>query len=82
MDGKMMENGHAEAAGLPDWSAAPAGWNWAAQDGDGQWFWYRTQPVLGLAGRVWRCNSRNQRLAGRGEPNPDWALTLRQRPGT
>ena len=65
-----------------DWTEAPPGWNWAAQDGDGKWFWYRTQPLLGPGGRVWRSNSRNQRLAGVGRPNPDWDLSLVQRPPT
>lgn len=69
-------------AEAPDWSGAPEGWNWAAQDGDGRWFWYRTRPVLGLAGRVWRSNSRNQRPADQGQPNSDWALTLCRRPDT
>ena len=63
-----------------DWSQAPAGWMWAAQDGDGRWFWYRTCPQPGWGGQLWRANSRNQQLAGQGLPNPDWHLTLVQRP--
>src|SRR3546814_14748882 len=29
---------------IPDWSGAPDGWNWQAQDEDGRWFWYRVRP--------------------------------------
>ena len=62
-----------------DWAQAPAGWNWAAQDGDGCWYFYRTRPQPGFAGRVWRANSRSQQRAGQGEPNLDWHLTLCER---
>lgn len=62
-----------------DWAQAPQGWNWAAQDGDGRWYWYCTRPQPGFAGRVWRANSRSQQLAGQGAPNADWHLTLCQR---
>lgn len=71
---------HSDREWTLDWAEAPPGWNWAAQDGDGKWYWYRTQPILGLAGRIWRSNSRNQRFAGQGAPNPDWDLSLQQRP--
>lgn len=64
----------------PDWSLAPEGWNWAAQDADGKWYWYRTEPVLGVGGGIWRSNSRNQQFALQGDPNPDWLETLQQRP--
>lgn len=64
-----------------DWSQAPEGWGWAAQDEDGRWFWYKVQPVLGIGGGVWRAPSKAQRLAAQGEPNPLWHQTLRQRPG-
>jgi len=63
-----------------DWRSAPSGWDWAAQDEDGRWFWYRVQPVLGIGGGVWRAPSRAQALAGQGPPNPLWHQTLRQRP--
>lgn len=65
---------------LPRWSDAPDGWNWLAQDEDGRWFWYRTEPVLGIGGGIWRSNSRSQRLAGQGAPNPLWYESLRTRP--
>ena len=64
-----------------DLAQAPAGWNWAAQDGDGRWYWYRTRPQPGFAGRVWRANSRSQQFAGQGAPNEDWHLTLLERGG-
>lgn len=66
----------------PDWSAAPEGWNWVAQDEDGRWFWYRAEPVLGVGGGVWRANSRVQRFAWQGDPNPYWYETLHTRPAS
>ena len=65
----------------PDWALAPAGWNWCAQDADGRWYGYRTEPVAGIGGGVWRSHSRNQQYAGDGLPNPDWFDSLRLRPG-
>ena len=63
----------------PDWSQAPEGWDWLAQDEDGRWFWYRTEPLVGVGGGVWRSNSRNQQYAGQGLPNPAWDASLRHR---
>ncbi|MBV2180943.1 hypothetical protein [Castellaniella sp. MT123] len=71
---------HAPAQDAPDWSTAPEGWDWAAQDADGQWYWYRTEPLPGIGGGVWRSNSRNQQYAGTGAPNPDWLDSIRHRP--
>lgn len=65
---------------VPDWSLAPPGWDWAAQDEDGRWFWYGVQPVPGIGGGVWRAPSRAQTLAAQGEPNPEWYATLTKRP--
>ncbi|MEO6986608.1 MAG: hypothetical protein ABI155_14840 [Paralcaligenes sp.] len=64
----------------PDWSMAPEGWNWASQDEDGRWFWYRVKPLPSIGGGVWRAPSRAQVLAWTGQPNPNWVLTLRERP--
>lgn len=63
----------------PNWSLAPQGWDWAAQDEDGRWFWYRVRPAASIGGGVWRAPSRAQVLAYAAEPNPDWYETLRQR---
>ena len=80
-DEKRRADANASAsAWVLDWAQAPPGWNWAAQDGDGRWFWYRSPPQPGFAGRVWRAHSRSQQLAGQGAPNLDWHLTLEQRP--
>ncbi|MGB6241071.1 MAG: hypothetical protein WBF69_01165 [Castellaniella sp.] len=76
----MSPNRPAPSLSHPDWSTAPPDWNWAAQDEDGRWFWYRTEPVPGIGGGVWRANSRNQQYAGQGHPNPDWLESLQQRP--
>ncbi|MDS1142447.1 hypothetical protein RE432_18595 [Pusillimonas sp. SM2304] len=67
---------------LLDWSLAPPGWQWAAQDEDGRWFWYGVQPTPGIGGGVWRAPSRAQLLAGQGEPNPQWYETLQNRPAS
>ncbi|WP_322998881.1 hypothetical protein [Castellaniella sp.] len=76
----MTPNTAAPHLDTPDWASAPSGWNWAAQDADGRWFWYRIEPVPGIGGGVWRSNSRNQQYAGLGAPNPDWLDSLQQRP--
>src|SRR3546814_9739627 len=65
---------------IPDWSGAPEGWNWQAQDEDGRWFWYRVRPEPSIGGGVWRAPSRAQQLARQEEPNPDWVDTLLWRP--
>jgi hypothetical protein len=63
-----------------DWSSAPEGWDWAAQDQDGRWFWYKVEPVPGLGGGVWRAPRQAQRLARAAPSNPDWIDTLQHRP--
>ncbi len=73
-------NPTADPSPAPDWSDAPDGWNWAAQDQDGRWYWYRTEPVPGIGGGVWRSHSKNQQYACNGAPNADWFESLRQRP--
>ena len=65
---------------FPDWTLAPADWNWTAQDEDGRWFWYGAKPQLGIGGGVWRAPSTMQAFACDGAPNPDWHATLRERP--
>lgn len=64
----------------PNWSDAPDGWNWLAQDEDGRWFWYAVQPQLGVAGGIWRSPRRAQQFAVQGEPDPLWYESCRQRP--
>ncbi|WP_394064674.1 hypothetical protein [Alcaligenes sp. WGS1538] len=66
--------------GFPCWDQAPAGWDWLAQDEDGQWYWYGVTPSPGIGGGVWRAPSRLQKPAGQGRPNPAWAQALYQRP--
>lgn len=67
---------------VPQWSEAPEGWNWLAQDADGRWFWYAQQPQLGAAGGVWRSPRRAQQFAAQGDPDPRWHETCRERPAT
>ncbi|PLC55276.1 hypothetical protein CR155_03470 [Pollutimonas nitritireducens] len=65
-----------------DWSLAPPGWNWAAQDEDGKWFWYSVPPQLGIGGGVWRAPSRAQQYAHQDAPNSTWYESLHKRPGS
>ena len=64
----------------PDWADAPEGFNWLAQDADGKWYWYKTEPILGVGGGIWKSNSRNQQFAADGDPNDDWLDTMQVRP--
>ncbi|MBB5216577.1 hypothetical protein [Parapusillimonas granuli] len=64
----------------PNWSDAPEGWNWLAQDEDGRWFWYAVRPQLGVAGGVWRSPRRAQQFAAQGAPNPRWHESCLERP--
>ena len=75
--GNMQVDGTRD--GVPDWSRAPEGWDWLAQDEDGRWFWYRNELTPGFGGGVWRANSRNQQYAGQGQPNALWMDSLRRR---
>ncbi|HRL21446.1 MAG TPA: hypothetical protein PLG97_09085 [Alcaligenes sp.] len=68
-----------ECASL-QWEQAPAGWDWLAQDADGQWYWYGVEPSPGIGGGVWRAPSRLQKLASPGSANPAWIQALYQRP--
>lgn len=70
----------AVSSSIPDWSDAPEGWNWLAQDADGRWFWYAVEPRLGMAGGVWRSPRRAQQFASQGAPNPLWHESCLQRP--
>lgn len=65
-----------------NWEQAPLGWNWAAQDADGKWYWYSTRPIIGVGGGVWRANSRAQCFAFQGSPNPQWYDSLCVRPSS
>ena len=72
------------AGAVPDWADAPEGegWNWLAQDADGRWFWYCTEPRLNWPGGVWRSHSRKQQFAGSGAPDAHWDSSMQVRPGS
>lgn len=63
-----------------DWSKAPPGWNWAAQDEDGRWFWYGVQPSPSMGRGVWQARP-GQVFAWQAEINPLWYETLQRREG-
>lgn len=63
-----------------NWEQAPPGWNWAAQDADGKWYWYSNPPIIGVGGGIWRANSRAQLFAFQGASNPYWYESLCERP--
>lgn len=66
----------------PSWDLAPKGWNWCAQDQNGDWYWYYVRPEPSIGGGVWRSNSRHQRFAGHGHPNNNWHCSLQYRQTT
>ena len=62
-----------ETADLPGWA------QWLAQDSDGTWWVYEVEPLQFHRG--WYENEIGQReRIGAGEPNVDWAGTLRRIP--
>lgn len=63
-----------------DWTQAPDGWDWAAQDEDGRWYWYRVVPRPSPSSGVWRSHSSQQRFALQAEPEPRWLESLSRRP--
>jgi len=66
-------------AGHVGFARAPQGWNWAAQDRDGGWYWFRERPIPDLARGQWQVGRNNIQYADQGAPNLDWIRTLRQR---
>ena len=65
----------------PSWKDAP---DWAvakAQDGDGEWFWYKNIPKPSSNASHWNGGTTKQTLfASKGEVIGDWCDTLRLRP--
>jgi len=61
----------------PSWNDAPDRAMWAAQDKNGEWWWYSGKPDAHR--NIWsvsedRCDTLDA------EPNPNWRDTLEQRP--
>ena len=63
-----------------DWTTAPAGFDWLAQDADGKWFWYSVEPQCNPSGGVWRSNSRQQQYAGSSPDAENWENSLQTHP--
>ena len=62
---------------FPEIGALPVWAQWLAQDGDGTWWVYEVEPVQFHRG--WYENEIGRRLrVAAGEPNADWAGTLRR----
>jgi hypothetical protein len=70
------------AAGHVGFARAPEGWNWAAQERDGTWFWFRVRPLPNTQKGEWIAPARDTQFASESEPNPNWVDTLRRRNGT
>ncbi len=74
--------GSATATFTPSWEEAPAWAEWFAQDGNGDCYWYRSEPYAGHA--VWLPESVRagevEKLLVELPENPDWRETLQERP--
>lgn len=56
---------------LPSWAV------WLAQDADGSWWAYEAEPHQHHCGWYENEVGRSRQL-GKGEPNPDWQLSLQK----
>ena len=65
-----------------DWSQVPEGYDWAAQDENGDIFAFDIEPISAVS-LEWLSKTKNYYLVSHGEfYNPDWRNTLTKRPGT
>ena len=65
-----------------DWSQVPGGYDWVAQDENGDIFAFDIEPISAVS-LEWLSKTKNYYLVSRGEfYNPDWRNTLTKRPGT
>lgn len=68
----------------PDWKDAPEGFDWLAQDRDGDWFWWNGRPaafdVLGYWLPVDGCEDKIAFQATFGSKAEDWKESLERRP--
>lgn len=62
----------------PDWNKAPQWANFAAQDPDGQWYWYEFEPSVNCG--EWCEDSDAGRITRAYATAESWHLTLEQRP--
>jgi hypothetical protein len=60
-----------------DWAAAPEWANYAAQDADGEWYWYEKEPFR--TGNLWGYQD-NTRYCPVVPRNKNWQTTLQKRP--
>lgn len=68
----------------PYWKDAPEGFDWLAQDADGDWYWWKGRPsaveVLGYWMPVDGCDDRLAFAAPPYSKAEDWKETLESRP--
>ncbi|AFV50671.1 hypothetical protein G169_gp58 [Pseudomonas phage AF] len=68
----------------PDWKDAPEGFEYLAQDKDGEWYWWISEPFADTNLGYWMSDFKNNDCRDAGlvepEPNPDWQETLERRP--
>ena len=63
-----------------DWSQVPEGYDWAAQDENGDIFAFDIEPISAVS-LEWLSKTKNYYLVSHGEfYNPDWRNTLTKRP--
>ena len=66
-----------------NWDNAPKWAYWAAQDADGEWWWYEGKPYIGEKDELWLYDyapSYDADLMCQTEPNPNWRDTLTEKP--
>jgi hypothetical protein len=65
----------------PKWSDVPEGYDWIAQDENGQWWAYEDEPSPSNLVRVWQSNGSIRHLSrSSSAPAYDWRNTLEKRP--
>ena len=66
-----------------DWSQVPEGYDWVAQDSNGDIYAFTEKPIPNLKSSLWIMqDGETFSIGGRHPFNTDWANTLTKRPGT
>ena len=66
-----------------DWNQVPEGYDWVAQDSNGDIYAFTEKPIPNLKSSLWIMqDGETFSIGGRHPFNTDWANTLTKRPGT
>ena len=65
-----------------DWSKVPEGYDWAAQDENGDVFAYMGRPIISyeFISKIWRDPCKRAHFIREGKKNPNFHKTLTKRP--